>query len=90
MVRRFIATTLLAASLAASVAEASLGDDRVVAQNKSIKIVIEKVQGTYRETYFVRKDSAWKEILTSGSLQRSEPALRLEGASVPVAFTELS
>jgi hypothetical protein len=90
MVRRFIATTLLAASLAASVAEASLSDDRVVAQNKSIRIVIEKVQGAYRETFFVRKDSAWKEILTSGSLQRSEPALRLEGASVPVAFTEMS
>jgi hypothetical protein len=47
--------------------------------NESIKIVFEIVNGQYREIYYAKKDSAWRKILESGSVLRSETVLRESG-----------
>ena len=60
--------------------------DRVEIQNESIKIVIEKLNGAYRETYYARKNASWRKILESGSDQRQEPAVRQNGTSIPFAY----
>ena len=60
--------------------------DRVEIQNESIKIVIEKLNGAYRETYYARKGTSWCKILESGSDQRPEPTVRQTGTITPFVF----
>ena len=60
--------------------------DRTEIQNESIKVVIEKLNGAYQETYYARKGDSWRAILESGSNQRPEPAVRQNGSSIPFAY----
>jgi hypothetical protein len=59
---------------------------RIEIQNESIKIVIEKFNGTYRETYYALKDASWRKMLESGSDERAEPSVRQNGTSIPFAY----
>lgn len=90
MTRVFLISVILAAGFSVMAAKPAQDGDRVVAENSLIRVIIEKVQGVYKETYYVRKDKAWKEILASGSTLRPEPSLKSDGASVPATFGELS
>lgn len=60
--------------------------NRVEIQNESIRIVIEKMNGSFRETYYARKDAFWRKILESGSDQRPEPTARQNGTIIPIVF----
>ncbi len=62
--------------------------DRIEMQNESIKIVIEKLNGAYRETYYARKNASWRKILESGSDLRSEPTVRGNGVSIPFVYRD--
>lgn len=80
----------LAESLLVLARETRQDAERVEIQNESIKVVVEKTGGTYREVYYARKDSSWKKILESGSSLRPEPALKQNGAEVTVLFQSAS
>jgi len=77
---------LLTVGVAALTARPRQDPDRTEIQNESIKIVIEKFNGIYRETYYARQNDSWRTILESGSDQRPEPAVRQNGSSIPFAY----
>ena len=81
---------LLIALLAVGVPALSVGNgqdpDRIEIQNESIKIVIEKQNGIYRETYYARQNDSWRTVLESGSDQRPEPTVRQNGSSLAFAY----
>jgi hypothetical protein len=85
----FLYIVLLAASVPVLVSGSSQDSARVEIRNESIKIVIEKLNGTYRETYYALKSDTWHAILESGSDLRSEPAVRQHGARVSCAYTNV-
>jgi len=59
---------------------------RFMIQNESIKVVVKKMGGTYRETYLVRAGGTWTEVLASGSILRPEPSLRQDEETVQALF----
>ncbi len=63
---------------------------RLEVSNEHIKLVVERVEGGYSESYYVKKGESWKLLLTSGSVLRRDPALRQDGTEATVGFQEAS
>lgn len=64
--------------------------DRAEIQNKQVRIVVEKHDDVYSETYFARSGSRWIQILRSGNPIRPDPALKRTHELVPFGFQELA
>src|SRR5271157_1199610 len=79
---------ILSLAVGAPALSGVIGQDpeRVEIQNESIKIVIEKLNGVYRETYYAGKNASWRKILESGSAQRQEPTVTQHGENLPFVY----
>jgi hypothetical protein len=71
-------------------ADAADAADRAEIQNKQLRIVVEKHDGVYSETYFSRSGSRWVQILQSGNPTRPDPALKRNHELAPFGFQELA
>ncbi|MBF8248067.1 MAG: hypothetical protein HW374_867 [Bacteroidetes bacterium] len=65
-------------------------EDRIEIRNHRVKIVVDKVDGMFRETYYARHGSKWINMLQSGNPVRPDPALRRQGNIVPMGFRKAS
>ena len=65
-------------------------EDRIEIRNQRVKIVVDKVDGMFRETYYARHGSKWINMLQSGNPARPDPALRRQGNIVPMEFRKAS
>ncbi len=66
------------------------GPDRLTIQNEFIRVVVDKIGGSCRETYFVKKGKSWIEILESGSALRPDPAIRQNDELIPLKSASIS
>ncbi|HCA80439.1 MAG TPA: hypothetical protein DEP53_11975 [Bacteroidetes bacterium] len=90
MNRLFLYAASIAAGVAMLSAKQSPGRDSTMIQNEFIKVVVGKIDGVYRETYYVRRGEAWTEILSSGSAVRPEPSLKQDGEMVAAAYESVT
>ena len=79
---------LIATALLPSATARGEGAKRLEVGNGHIKLVVERVDEGYSESYYVRKGSTWHLLLTSGSTLRREPALRQDKQDVTISFQE--
>ena len=90
MNRLFLYGVSVVVGIAVLSAQPNQDRGQTVIQNEFIRVVVGKVEGAYRETYFVRKGKGWTEVLLSGSTLRPEPSLKQDGEVVPAAFDNVA
>lgn len=76
----FVMTALSTMALAQSTA-------RYEIRNEKLMVTAEVIDGVVVERIAAQSESGWKRILISGSIDRPDPALKLQGGVVPIHFT---
>lgn len=84
MTRTAIAGLLLAALSTLAFAQSTA---RFEIRNDNLMVTAEIIDGVVVEHIFAQSGGGWTKVLMSGSMDRRDPSLKLQGGAIPIRFT---